>query len=476
MLGFKTQRLRIPFQDWLGRKCELFAEAVFPEKENLPAILHCVGGSQQVTEADLYFWARHGFACISFDWQIGNLSNRPPDRISVWPEGVRHQSADIESVDQCIIPLAVQAARLCIDWLSTHPQVDGNRIGLSGISWGGYLSWLIAAGDPRVKALTPVYGCGIFQPDGQRRFQTTTSREVAERWRSQWDPQSLASKQQAPACYVSSTNDFFGFIDEADHLLNSLTAPHRRSFLPNCDHAISPSESALMVAWMKSFLNNGPALPAEPSLLPGLKLEADCSGDVLHEAIWWATADTRPDFRCWFEGTPPNGPEIVAFARVRYRQGFTLCSPLVRLPKTTSHPTSPPYALQAAGWRWGTSTTQPYDNDVRYSLSHGGVLELQPVPKPDNHKAEIILHQVSGCPLMLDFESQPAECSVNAYACYPDGKEHPCKILRSGPRLDIAWPGEAIEPPRVRLEFGPPRPSTLKLRQVQVRGEVSSEQ
>ncbi len=45
-----------------------------------------------------------------------------------------------------------------IDLLAARPEVDPERIGVTGISGGGAMSWFIAAIDPRVKAAAPVCG------------------------------------------------------------------------------------------------------------------------------------------------------------------------------------------------------------------------------------------------------------------------------------------------------------------------------
>ncbi|MEQ8813020.1 MAG: acetylxylan esterase [Imperialibacter sp.] len=45
-----------------------------------------------------------------------------------------------------------------IDLLSERPEVDADKIGVTGISGGGSQSWYIAAADPRIKAVAPVCG------------------------------------------------------------------------------------------------------------------------------------------------------------------------------------------------------------------------------------------------------------------------------------------------------------------------------
>ncbi len=47
-----------------------------------------------------------------------------------------------------------------LDVLAAHPQVDPARIGVTGISGGGGMSWWLTAADERVRALAPVCGTG----------------------------------------------------------------------------------------------------------------------------------------------------------------------------------------------------------------------------------------------------------------------------------------------------------------------------
>ena len=46
----------------------------------------------------------------------------------------------------------VMAARRAITWLQARPEVDGARIGVTGASYGGVFSSMIAGIDPRIAA------------------------------------------------------------------------------------------------------------------------------------------------------------------------------------------------------------------------------------------------------------------------------------------------------------------------------------
>ena len=46
--------------------------------------------------------------------------------------------------------------------LASLEGVDPNRTGVTGISWGGYLTCIVAGVDDRFKVAVPVYGCGFL--------------------------------------------------------------------------------------------------------------------------------------------------------------------------------------------------------------------------------------------------------------------------------------------------------------------------
>ena len=50
-----------------------------------------------------------------------------------------------------------------LDLLVSRPEVDPDKLGVTGISGGGSQSWYIAAADPRVKAVAPVCGASTLE-------------------------------------------------------------------------------------------------------------------------------------------------------------------------------------------------------------------------------------------------------------------------------------------------------------------------
>jgi len=144
----------------------------------LPAII-CLPGTggtrQQLTDARLQLserprtgWARalarQGFLTISLDYR-----GSPAREQNIYTEAVREQ---LEG--RSYMGLLVYETMRAVDYLLTRPDVDRNRIGITGFSLGGAVSWYAAAADPRLSVVVPVCsGAGTY--DALLKYQKQTS-------------------------------------------------------------------------------------------------------------------------------------------------------------------------------------------------------------------------------------------------------------------------------------------------------------
>ncbi len=352
----------LEFRDQHGRRCAVYARRSVPAGAGPhPVVIHAPGGGQTVSDADLAWWCAQGFACVAFDWQHG-LYDHDPRFKSQWPDGVVQQGQPAQQISQMIIPLAVEAVGVVIDWMTQDPRCAAHQIGLTGISWGGYLTWVANAHEPRLKAAVAVYGCGgLFEPG--HACAITVHTDVRAHWLAHYEPFHLAQRQIAPLCFLSGTNDFFGWPVHAEDLLARLTVPHRRCYLPNADHAVDPGGSRLAVAWMRQYLCGGPAIPAEPM--------ASDAGEP-----WHTFSAIASDRACWWPGLPPAGA-TAHFIQQRHPDGVCVSS-AIQL-QSSKFPVAPlptvwPDARAGVGYHWGLSTTQLHGNEAAAVVSVPGDL------------------------------------------------------------------------------------------------------
>jgi len=102
---------------------------------------------------------------------------------------------------------AVSSVILGHSLLRSFPEVDPGRIGITGISWGGYLTCIAAGIDKRFAFAAPVYGCG-FLGRPSVGLACESSRERFERWLSLWDPSLYLPNAKMPVLWVNGSNDF----------------------------------------------------------------------------------------------------------------------------------------------------------------------------------------------------------------------------------------------------------------------------
>jgi dienelactone hydrolase len=129
----------------------------------LPAVLYVCGHAQVVTNGvscgnkaayqhhGIWF-ARHGYVCLLIDTlQLGEImgDHHGTYRLDQWWWNSRgYTPAGVEAWN------GVRA----IDYLQSRPDVDPDRIGMTGRSGGGSYTWTTAAIDERVRVAAPVAG------------------------------------------------------------------------------------------------------------------------------------------------------------------------------------------------------------------------------------------------------------------------------------------------------------------------------
>ncbi|MCD8482459.1 MAG: dienelactone hydrolase family protein [Verrucomicrobia bacterium] len=353
-----VREVRLEFKDWMDRPVSLFARKEEPAGQgNGGGVLHIVGGAQTIHPGDLEVWVTRGYVAASFDWQIEGVGNRPPERTTQFPPDLVTQFNATKSLQSAVLPVAFQCACVCLHWLSESNGVDPDKLGVVGISWGGYLSWILAAYHNGVSALVPAFGCGgLFASNGS---QPEHGPEVMKFWQQHLEPPVLVPRIKAPVCFLNSTNDFFGRLSTAERMLESLTGPCTRLYSANVDHSLNPAQTNLAIAWMeKHLLGNHAALPSPDSMHDA------------HTAIWWTADLTLPEnFRCWLPAPILREQPVQAFSIVTCN-GISQCSPVVYADAMSAGDPADNGAVAGyirfgLGWRWESGSTRHFANNAR---------------------------------------------------------------------------------------------------------------
>jgi dienelactone hydrolase len=175
-----------------------------------PAVVLVHGGGGKAFKGWAEHWANRGYVCLAMDLS-GNGPNGP------LMDGAPDQSDDTkfrnftgnEITDMWSYHAVANVIR-GHSLLASLPDVDPSRTAITGISWGGYLTCIVAGLDHRFKAAVPVYGCGFLGDnsvwkDGSLGRMTPEARAL---WLKNFDPSQYLGAARCPILFLNGSHDF----------------------------------------------------------------------------------------------------------------------------------------------------------------------------------------------------------------------------------------------------------------------------
>ena len=178
-----------------------------------PGMVLVHGGWGTAYQEWVQLWMDRGYAAIAMDTagqvpvSLGSLSWKHHEYAG--PEGWGGFDQLGDPVTDQWMYHAVAAVIRGHSLLRSYPQVDTNRIGLTGISWGGIITCNTVAYDHRFAFAAPIYGCGFLGEDSSWLY--TTFRPSGEAfslaWLNLWDAGRYIGRSQTPMFFVNGTND-----------------------------------------------------------------------------------------------------------------------------------------------------------------------------------------------------------------------------------------------------------------------------
>ena len=290
---------------WKGRPTRTFAYYGIPPTDGattVPAMVLVHGGGGSAFAPWVELWVGRGYAAIAMDTcgcvSSGGYQHHPRHEHGGPPGWGGFDQIDAPITDQWAYH-AVADVILAHSLIRSFPEVDPERTGLTGISWGGYLACITAAVDHRFKFAAPVYGCGFLGDNSVwlDDFRTMAP-DRARRWLALWDPSAWLAGTRAPMLWVSGTTDFAYPMDSLQKSYRLPQSPRTLCLRVDMPHAHGgPGENPEEIhAMADALLNGGAALPRitrHGRSGPDAWVEFDGPEPVANAELNW-TADTGP--------------------------------------------------------------------------------------------------------------------------------------------------------------------------------------
>jgi dienelactone hydrolase len=226
-------------ETYFNEPTEVFAFYATPEtiggnvagENDYPAVVLVHGGGGTAFAEWVWMWANRGYAAIAMDLS----GHRPPSPLFEKETGefledrglgrefrtMRKQMAAPGpgqghpekfgniggEVDDDWPFHAISAVIRAHTLVRSFREVDHSRTAITGISWGGYTTCIVASIDSRFAAAVPVYGCGFLHEGESVQKPAIEQSEFPEEWVKLYDPSSYLGACRVPIMFVNGNRD-----------------------------------------------------------------------------------------------------------------------------------------------------------------------------------------------------------------------------------------------------------------------------
>jgi dienelactone hydrolase len=222
---------------------KIYAVIARPEKPgNYPGllVLHGGGGSADADKAKN--WAKQGYIALVLDEPGIANPEKVPFSSGPWKKFAYGESrfTVIPNITNSTVFDGVLSAVQGLYLLRSQPGVIKGKIGIVGISWGGYLTTIVSGLDNNmVHASFSVFGSGFYD-EGSLFLKELDKMSTADRttWLKYLDAGRRSNAIKTPFFIAAAANDNWFYPPAVTATLRSIKGPVNHLFSPNSSHKI----------------------------------------------------------------------------------------------------------------------------------------------------------------------------------------------------------------------------------------------
>lgn len=226
-LDYEERNIRAYFLDSV-QDTKVFAFVGIPKgasaENKVPGIVLVHGGDGTAYYEWVDFWVKRGYAAIAMDTEgrmpeITSLMTNNNRKESIKEHGPSNSAlTDMNyPVEQQWAYHAIASVIVSNSFLRSFDCVDGSRIGITGISYGAFLTCQTVAYDDRFVCAAPVYG-SLEQKIGHCTFSTLVTGRAGEIW----DDVGILKENTTPFLFLNGNKDYWFSVESTSKCRNSV--------------------------------------------------------------------------------------------------------------------------------------------------------------------------------------------------------------------------------------------------------------
>ena len=224
-----------------GKKCPVFAYIGYPEGKapagGFPAMVQVHGGGGTAYQEYARRWMKNGYAVIALDWYNQRpacaVKDGKAQTVQLPLEGGRRQD-HVTNVGNIVLAHSL---------LRTLPNVNPDKIGLIGISWGSWYGAMVTAVDSRFKFMLAVY-CGGINKESEAFINGR-----------------FLHAAKVPMCWIAGSNDQNVTLAQIDAACKTTPTYANRAFVIRLPHSHVGYDFPFCFRVAGFYLKGEPPLP-----------------------------------------------------------------------------------------------------------------------------------------------------------------------------------------------------------------------
>ena len=238
----------------------------------------------------LHLPLRRGTGKLSAVWAIGGMDSIKEIGVALYGDKLLERGIAVLALEgpgqgECCVreihPTGtnwLQAGPLVLSWLRSQPEIDPDRIALSGVSMGSYWGTQVASVDERLKGCIVRSVChepglntlfNVASPTFKLRFMYMAGfNDEAEfdKYAQTYSLKGTGEKIKIPYLVMAGEDDQLSPIEFTYDLFDTISAPKQLLVYEGAEHglvgssaaALGPSQTTYMADWLKDRLDGKP--------------------------------------------------------------------------------------------------------------------------------------------------------------------------------------------------------------------------